>query len=91
VKPASRFSAPAVEGQAVLPHRHVQVPLAELVGRHVVLRDDGDIGVLVQQDPVDPVEQWATLRGDRVDVLLHGLVDLRHGGLVPGRHRHPKR
>ena len=78
---------PAVERQPVLPHTDVEPASADHVRGHLVRQHHGGVRVLLQDQPVDAVEQRTALRGERCDVVPRGLVD--HGSSAQRVHATP--
>ena len=69
--------APAVQRDAVLPDAHVESPIADHVGRHLVGEDDLHRWLEVADQTVHPVEERSVLGCDRVDVRLRVRIDPR--------------
>src|SRR6185437_4692181 len=65
---------PAVDRHAVLPHREMEPVLADLVRGHLVRQHDAGLGILGQNQAVQPVEQGPVLGPDGLDVLPHCVV-----------------
>jgi hypothetical protein len=64
----------AVDRHPVLPHAQEQAA-ADLVGRHLVGEHHRGVGVRLQDQPVDAVEQGLVVGGDGVDVVPHGVIN----------------
>src|SRR5579875_156671 len=80
---AAALLRPAVDRQAVLPRADVHAPAADLVGGHLVRKDDAGVRVRGEDEPVDAVEQRPVLRCDAVDVVPYPPVH----SLIIGAHR----
>jgi hypothetical protein len=64
----------AVDRHPVLPHAKEQAVAADLVGRDLVGEHQGSVGVRLQDQPVEAVEQRPVPRVDGLDVVAHSVV-----------------
>src|SRR5215472_425711 len=87
---------PAVDRNAVLPRADEEAAAGALVSGHLVRQDDGHIGIRLEYQSVQPVEEGSMGCRDLVDIgtrclvhgpLLHGCVHCLTGASIPSRRR----